>query len=148
MPRAVRGQNGLKTSYFAISCPWGSGRPKQKTYEKLRNFGEKLFGRPVFSLKGASSTGKLHFFCFLSGFSRSAKGQNGLKTSISRFPATGGPVGQIGKCKKVARFWGETFGASGSPPKMPLARGNCVFMFSARVRNFSSAQGQNGPKYH
>ena len=30
VPGAVLGQNGLKNQYFAISCPWGSGRPKQK----------------------------------------------------------------------------------------------------------------------
>ena len=30
MPRAGQGQNGLKSPYFGVSRPWGSGRAKRK----------------------------------------------------------------------------------------------------------------------
>ena len=53
------------------------------------------------------------------------------KTSILRFPARGGLVGQNEKCKKVAQFLGETFGADGFPPKSPPSSGKLrVSVFS------------------
>ena len=64
VPRAVLGQNIPRTPYFAISRPWGSGRPKRKNVKKLRTLGGKLLGRPGFPPKLAPSTGKLHFSVF------------------------------------------------------------------------------------
>ena len=64
VPRAVLGQNGPKAQYFAISRPWGSGRPKRKAYKSCAISGRIFFGRPDFFLKSTSSTGKLRFSVF------------------------------------------------------------------------------------
>ena len=63
---------------------------------------------------------------------------NTLKPCLLRFPAPGGPVGQNAKCRKVAQFFGETFGADGFFfPKVPLGPGNLVFFpFFTRARDF------------
>ena len=64
-------------------------------------------------------------------------GQNGLQTSISQFPAPGGPVGRNGKRKKVAQFGEKFWGGRISPQKVPLAPGNSIFVFSACARKFT-----------
>ena len=56
--------------------PLGVRLAKTETAKKLRNFGDKFFGRPDFPLKSASSSGKLRFSVFRPEF---AKGQNGLE---------------------------------------------------------------------
>ena len=70
------------------------------------------------------------------------------KTGIPRFPACGGPIGQNGKGNKVARVWGEIFGAAGPPPKkLPLAPGNCVFFRFRPGPGISlSSEGRPRPK--
>ena len=53
------------------------------------------------------------------------------KTSILRFPAHGGPVGQNTTCKKVAHFSEETLGADGFFPKSSPSSGKLSFSVSA-----------------
>ena len=82
------------------------------------------------------------FFRFPPGISLSAKGCPRPKwpqtPSILRFPAPGGRVGQNRRRKKSCAILGRNFwGGRISPPKVPLAPGNCIFVFSARARNFS-----------
>ena len=43
---------------------------KTENVKKLRNFGDKLLGRPDFSFKGASSTGKLFFLYSIRNLSK------------------------------------------------------------------------------
>ena len=63
---------------------------------------------------------------------RTALGQRGLKNSILRFPAPGGPVDQHANCLKIAQFRGQTLGTDGFfPQKCPYFREIAVFLFSA-----------------
>ena len=60
---AARGQKGLKTQYFAISRPWGSGRSKRKMQKSCAVFGRN-FWVSVFFRKRAPSSGKSRFSDF------------------------------------------------------------------------------------
>ena len=63
----------------------------------------------------------------------------GQKTTKSLFPAGGGPT----KKKYFPRKLRKTIPHSvvpSFPTKVPLAAGNCVFVFSARARNFFKCQ--------
>ena len=86
----------------------------------------------------------LAFFCFPPGICPSAKGRPRPKgprnplTRISQFLTRGGPVGQNVKWKKVADNHLGSRGKFSFSVSGALAPGNCVFMFSARARNFST----------
>ena len=119
-----------QNQYFAISGPWVvplvPGSAKMESVRKLRNFREKLLGRPYFFLKSASSSGKLRFSVSRPEFLQVPRAVPGLKNQY--FGISRPWVGQTVKLKKVAHFRGETFGAAGfPPPKVPLAPGNCIF---------------------
>ena len=84
--------------------------------KNVAQFRVETFGADVFFPKKCPvAPGNCVFLCSARNFCvpRAALGQKGLKTSILQFPALGGPVGQDTKCKKVAQFRGETFGAYG-----------------------------------
>ena len=57
---------------------------------------------------------------------------------MPKLPTPAGPVGQNGKCKKVADNHLGSRGKFSFSVSGALAPGNCVFMFSARARNFST----------
>ena len=79
---------------------------------------------------------------FLFSAQKAALGQNGLRNQYVAVPhpwQSGRPKDKT--LKKVAEFRGEIFWAAGFPPiKVPLAPGNCGFVFTARARNFSPCQ--------
>ena len=140
MPRGVVGQNGPKKHYFAISSPWGSGREKVLNVQQLQHFQETFCERPDIPPKTAPSTGQLRFPVFRPEFLQVSKAVLGQKNSISHFPARGGPVVRIVKCKKVAEFLGETvLGGRIPPQKCPWHR---EIAFSCSwARNFSECPG-------
>ena len=93
--------------------PLGVQSSKTENVKKLRNFGEKLLGRPDFFVQSASTTGKLRFSVFRPEFLQvptAVLGQNGLKSSISQFPAPGGPVSQNLTQKKLRNFGEKLLG--------------------------------------
>ena len=129
MPRTALGQKCLKppNPYFAISRPWGSVRPQHKR-KKIAHFLEDFFVADVFfsyKLKVPLGPGNCIFLFSARNFSKrqgAALGQKGLKTLYFAISRPWGPVGENTKCKKVAQFRGENFGAEGFfPPKVPLA---------------------------
>ena len=138
---------------FRDCPPVGVRSAKAQTVKKLRNFGENFLERPYFSLKSASSTGKLRFSVFRPEFlqvPRAVLGQNGQRPSISQFPAPGGSRLAKWTTQNSSATLGRNFrGGRIFSPEGPLAPRKCIFVFSARAQNFSfSAQGQNRPKYH
>ena len=73
---------------------------------------------------------------------RAVLGQKGLNPRILRFRARGGPAGQAAKCKKVAQFLGQNFGAD---VFFPPSSGKLHFSVF-RPGIFPSAKGCPRPK--
>ena len=99
VPRAVLGQNGLKKTAFRDFQSPGVRSAKTEKVKKLRNFGDKLLGRPDCFLKSAPSTGKLHGgpeFLYM------PKAKTGRNTTKSPFPTGGGPTEKKIVLAKVA----------------------------------------------
>ena len=101
---AALGQKGLKHQCFVISHPWGSRRPKHKM-EKSCAISGTIFLADIFFPQKCPKLRETAFFGFRPWISPSAKGcprPKVPKTSILRFPAPGGAVGQNAKCKQVS----------------------------------------------
>ena len=160
VPRAVLVQNVLRTPYFAIAHPWGSGRPKRKMLISCALSGRNFGGVRIFTPKAPLAPGNC-IFPFSAqpwDFSLSAKGRPRPKWPeipvFYDFLPVGIRSGKTEDVKKlrttildsVVRFsfdfgtpsagklWFSVF-ISG-----PLAPGNYDFPFSARSRNFSQCQ--------
>ena len=113
MPRGCPRPKGPKNTVFCVFLPLGVRSVKTQNAKKFRGFREKLLGVLFFVAKVPLALGNRVFLFSARNFSKcqgAALGQKGLKHSILRFPAPGGPVGQNTKCKKNPRFSGETFG--------------------------------------
>ena len=120
---AALGQNGLKTRYFAISRPWGSGRSKRNC-KKVARFSGATFGCLVFFLaKVPLAPGNRAFLFPARNFSKcqgATLGQKGVKTPVfCDFPPLGVRSVKTQSVKSCAIF-GRNFWAAGfSPQKCP-----------------------------
>ena len=151
MPRGSPRPKGPKKPVFCVFPPLGVRSAKTQNVKNLRNFEEKLLGRADFSSKSAPISGKLCFLRFWSRISLSAKGyprpKGPRKPVICDFPPLGSGQPKTQNVKKLHNFEEKFLGRT-VLPKVPLAPGNCVFMFLTRARNFSRCPktAQNGPK--
>ena len=98
MPQAVLGHNGLNSlkSEFAISRPWGSGRPKriQKTHNirKLRTpIPDRIFHFGTCSGPLAPANCAFLFLAQSWNLSKCSRPKTGQNTTKSPFPTAGGP---------------------------------------------------------
>ena len=152
MPQGVVCQNGLESQYFAISCPWGSGREKMLNGKQLRNFEEKLFGRPNAPPKVLLAPGNCVFSVFgpeILQVPQAVLGQNGLKPqyfAISCPWQSGGPKRK--KVKKGCGISGRNFLDRRIPPQKsaPSTGKLCFWCFPPRPGTSLSAKGPKWAK--
>ena len=116
--------------------PLGVRLAKTENGKKLRNFWEKLLGRADFPHKSAPSTKKLYFRLFRPGpeMLQVPKAKTGQKPTQSPFPTGGGPTKKKLVLRKLRKTIPDSVATFFFSPKVPLAPGNCVFLFLARAR--------------
>ena len=129
MARGCPRPKGPKNTVFCDFPPLGVRSVKTQDCKKVAQFSGETFECPVFPPKNAPSSGKLRFYVFGPEFLQVPRGcprPKGPKTPVfCDFPAVGVRSAQTQNVKNCAgrSFWGERI----SPPKVPLAPGNCVF---------------------
>ena len=121
---AALGQKGLKTQYFAISRPWGSGRSKRKMQKSCALFGRNLCQVcPVFCRKSAPSSGKSRFSDFGPEFLQVPRGcprPKGPKNTVfCDFPHLGVRSVKTQNVKKLRGFREKLLGVRFFPQKCP-----------------------------
>ena len=125
----------LKPSILRFPAP-GALVGQNGKHKKIAQFRGETFGVARSPPKSAPSTRTLHFRVFRPGpeFLQVPKAKTGQNTTKSPFPTGGGPTEQKVVPQKVAI---PDSVATFFLPKVPLAPGDCVFLFSARAWNFS-----------
>ena len=143
MPKGCRRPKGPKNTVFCDFPPLGVRSVKTQNVKKLRSFREKLLGVQFFPPKVPLAPGNRVFLFSARNFSKcqgAALGQKGLnKPVFCDFPPLGVRSVRTQNAKKLRSFWEKLSGVRFFPPKVPLALGNRVLLFSAP--NFSKCQG-------
>ena len=149
MPKAVPGQNGPRSSYFAISRRGGPVGQNVKVADNHPGYRGNLFIIILGPLAPGNCDFPLSARCRdFSKCQRPSWAKMAQNPRVSRFSARGGPVGQNVNCQKVADNHPGQRGNFFSSFSGPLALGNCVFLFSDCARDFSKCPRPKTGQYH
>ena len=153
MPRGCPRPKGPKNPVFCDFPPLGVWSVKTYNVKKLRNFREKLLGRPVSPPKSAPSSGKSRFSVFGPEFlqvpSRCSRPKGPKNPVFCDFPLLGVRSVKTQNAKKLRAFREKLLGRPIFPPKSAPSSGKLCFSVFRPSPEFPQVPAtQNGPKYH